>query len=72
MTTERHTITIYDPELFSRLEAHKGKYDSWDAVIDRLVSLAENNLIPLNSRELKPSIGQDGESAKKPKSKAKD
>lgn len=67
MTTERHTITIYDPELFSRLEAHKGKYDSWDAVIDRLVTLAENNLIPLNSRELKLSIGQDGESAKKPK-----
>ena len=54
MTTDRHTITIYDPELFSRLEAHKGKYDSWDAVIDRLVTLAENNLIPSNSRELKP------------------
>ena len=67
MTTERHTITIYDPELFSRLEAHKGKYDSWDAVIDRLVTLAENNLIPLNSRELKLSIGQAEESAKKPK-----
>ena len=65
MTTDRHTITIYDPELFSRLEAHKGKYDSWDAVIDRLVSLAENNLIPSNSRELKPS--QAEESAKKPK-----
>jgi len=65
MTTERHTITIYDPELFSRLEAHKGKYDSWDAVIDRLVTLAENNLIPHNSRELKPS--QAEESAKKPK-----
>jgi hypothetical protein len=54
MTTDRHTITIYDPELFSRLEIHKGKYDSWDAVIDRLVTLAENNLIPSNSRELKP------------------
>lgn len=67
MTTERHTITIYDPELFSRLEAHKGKYDSWDAVIDRLVTLAENNLIPHNSRELKPSIAQAEESAKKPK-----
>ena len=65
MTTDRHTITIYDPELFSRLEAHKGKYDSWDAVIDRLVTLAENNLIPLNSRELKSS--QAEESAKKPK-----
>lgn len=70
MTTDRHTITIYDPELFSRLEAHKGKYDSWDAVIDRLVTLAENNLIPSNSRELKPR--QAEESAKKPKSKAKD
>ena len=65
MTTDRHTITIYDPELFSRLEAHKGKYDSWDAVIDRLVTLAENNLIPLNSRELKPR--QAEESARKPK-----
>jgi hypothetical protein len=54
MTTDRHTITIYDPELFSRLEMHKGKYDSWDAVIDRLVTLAENNLIPSNSKELKP------------------
>lgn len=63
--TERHTITIYDPELFSRLELHKGKYDSWDAVIDRLVTLAENNLIPYNSRELKPS--QAEELAKKPK-----
>lgn len=63
--TERHTITIYDPELFGRLEAHKGKYDSWDAVIDRLVTLAENNLIPHNSRELKPS--QAEESARKPK-----
>ena len=71
MRTERHTITIYDPELFSRLEACKGKYDSWEAVIDRLVTLAENNLTPHNSRELKPSIGQDGESAKKPK-KVKD
>ena len=59
MTTDRHTITIYDPELFSRLEAHKGKYDSWDAVIDRLVTLAENNLIPLNSRELKPKKATD-------------
>lgn len=72
MTTDRHTITIYDPELFSRLEAHKGKYDSWDAVIDRLVSLAENNLIPSNSRELKLSSSQAKESAKKPKSKVKD
>jgi hypothetical protein len=67
MTTDRHTITIYDPELFSRLEAHRGKYDSWDAVIDRLVTLAENNLIPHNSRELKPSIAQTEESVKKPK-----
>lgn len=70
MTTDRHTITIYDPELFERLEACKGKYDSWEAVIDRLVTLAENNLIP-HSRELKLSIGQDGKSAKKPK-KARD
>jgi len=69
MTTDRHTITIYDPELFSRLEACKGKYDSWEAVIDRLVTLAENNLTPHNSRELKPS--QAEESAKKPK-KVKD
>lgn len=58
---DRHTITIYDPELFERLEARKSKYDTWDAVIDRLVTLAENNLIPHNSREL----------AKKPK-KVKD
>lgn len=58
MTTDRHTITIYDPELFSRLEACKGKYDSWEAVIDRLVTLAENNLIPHNSRELKLSSSQ--------------
>jgi hypothetical protein len=65
--TDRHTITIYDSELFSRLEAHKGKYDSWDAVIDRLVTLAENNLIPSNSRELKPSSSQAEESARKPK-----
>lgn len=71
MTTDRHTITIYDPELFSRLEAHKGKYDSWDAVIDRLVSLAENNLIPHNSRELKPSIVQDEDSAKPKQRKTK-
>ncbi|CAB4144555.1 hypothetical protein UFOVP457_51 [uncultured Caudovirales phage] len=71
MTTDRHTVTIYDSELFSRLEAHKGKYDSWDAVIDRLVTLAENNLIPHNSRELKPSIAQNGESVKPKQRKTK-
>lgn len=66
MTTDRHTITIYDPELFSRLEMHKGKYDSWDAVIDRLVTLAENNLIPHNSRELKPVVKEKKEKTEDP------
>jgi hypothetical protein len=70
--TDRHTITIYDPELFSRLEAHKGKYDSWDAVIDRLVTLAENNLIPHNSRELKPSQAEESVKPKQRKTKVKD
>lgn len=48
-------------EIFNALNELKDEDESWNYFFKRMI------LIPLNSRELKPSIGQDGESAKKPK-----
>jgi len=52
-------------EIFNALNELKDEDESWNYFFKRMI------LIPLNSRELKPSIGQDWESAKKPK-KVKD
>ena len=42
MTTDRHTITVTDTELYARLVALKNsKYENWNSLLDRLAGLAE-------------------------------
>ncbi len=60
MTIETKQIKL-DPEIYECLNELKDKHESWNYFFKRMI------LIPLNSRELKPSIVQAEESARKPK-----
>jgi hypothetical protein len=66
MTTMQETKQIkLKPEIFEALNNLKDEDESWNYFFKRMI------LIPHNSRELKPSIGQDGESVKLKQRKTK-